>query len=37
MNEEKQEYIRNWLFRANEDIAIKIKETVEGLIKIANN
>lgn len=29
MNKAKSEYIKNWLFRANEDIALEIKEIVE--------
>jgi HEPN domain-containing protein len=29
MNKEKSEYIKNWLFRANEDIAV-IKNLIES-------
>ena len=32
MNPAKLQYIKSWLYRANEDIAVKIKITVESFL-----
>jgi len=34
MNKEKKKYLYDWLWKANEDISIKIKQIVETYLKI---